>query len=288
MTAAPETTGQPAVVQRIRPVPAIGRGAAALAWAASAAVAVSSGAALVGPRWAYGDTAPDLVDQGTAQDVVGLLVVAPVLAALTWSARHSSSTAAELWRGCCLFVAYNATIYSFAVSFGPLFPVWVAALGLSVYAVVLGAAPATRRSGPGPSAPPWAGVLVVTVGVIFSAAWLGQLAVDLARGGPSESAAALGLPTNPVHVLDLALLVPGAVAVGLRSLRRTAAQWELPSTLLVLLLMCLPILLTPAVQAANHEAVDTGVLVPFAALAAALGAALLDTVRSVCAASVDR
>jgi hypothetical protein len=279
MTAAREAVG-PAVAPRIPRATAIGRGAAGLAWAASAAVAVSSGTALVNPRWAYGDSAPDLVDQGTAQDVVGLLLVAPLLAALTWSARRASSRATDLWRGACLFVAYNAAIYAFAVSFGPLFPVWVAALGLSVYAVVLGPGPAARPSGPGPSAPAWAGVLVVTVGVIFGAAWLGQLAADLARGGPSESAEALGLPTNPVHVLDLALLVPGAVAVGLRSLRRTAAAWELPSTLLVLLLMCLPILLTPAVQAANHESVDADVLVPFGALAVALGTALVVTVRT--------
>jgi hypothetical protein len=269
--------------------------AVVLATATAVVVAVSSAAALLDPRWAYGDSAADLVDRATAQDVVGLVVVGPLVAALTWSARHHGTVAADLWRGALVLVAYNAAIHAFAVDFGPLFPAWVAALGLAVHAVLLGpgrpaapasvpasvpaSAPASVPASVPASAPAWAAVLVVAIGGIFAAVWLGQVGADLVRGGASESAAALGLPTNPVHVLDLALVVPGALTIGIRSLRGIAGRWELPSTLLVLLLLCLPILLTPAVQAVDDHPVHADVLVPFGVLALALAAALLDTVR---------
>jgi hypothetical protein len=254
----------------------LSRPAAVLGLTAAIGVASAAVAAIVDRAWAYGGTAPGLVDQATAQDVVGLLVVAPLLALLAVAGRRGSGRARLLWPGACLFVAYNAAIYAFAVDLGPLFLAWVATLGLSSFAGLCAGGwvePPARRP------PAWPAVLVMVVAVLFASAWIGQVVGDIADGGTAGRAAAFGLPTNPVHVLDLALLLPGAIAVGVRTLRRRAAAWELPSMLLVLALMCLPILTTPAAQAVTGRPVDSAVLVPFGLLLGTLTVALVATVR---------
>jgi hypothetical protein len=49
----------------------------------------------------------------------------------------------------------------------------------------------------------------------------------------------------------------------------------------LLLLLCVPIAVTPAVQAATGTNPDTGVLLPFLVLALVLGAALVESLRRV-------
>jgi len=79
-------------------------------------------------------------DASAAQDLVNLLVVAPLLVALgVWAIRGEIRAYLGLL-GCLAFTVYNYAIYAFSVHFGPLFLVWVAVLGLSVFALVGGLA----------------------------------------------------------------------------------------------------------------------------------------------------
>ena len=95
-------------------------------------------AALLQPTAVYGDETRVLADAATAQDLVGLAVVAPLLLILSLAAARGSLTC---WLGClgCLgFTVYNYAIYAFSIHFGPLFLVWVAVLGLSLFALITG------------------------------------------------------------------------------------------------------------------------------------------------------
>lgn len=116
--------------------------------------------------------------------------------------------------GCLAFTAYNYAIYAFSVRFGLLFPVWVAVLGLSVFALVGGLstlAAATVGSRFASRAMPLAAWFLIVVAVAFAWLWSSEIVPDLLAGGPSRSATAWDVPTNPVHVLDLALFLPAVV-----------------------------------------------------------------------------
>jgi hypothetical protein len=54
---------------------------------------------------------------------------------------------------------------------------------------------------------------------VFGAVWLSQIVPDLLSGRASTSASSVLLPTNPVHVLDLALFLPAVVTSGVMLLR---------------------------------------------------------------------
>src|SRR5699024_9674106 len=64
-----------------------------------------------------------------------------------------------------------------------------------------------------------AGFVLLLVPVAFGIAWLSEILTDLRAGRGSSSAAEWGVPTNPVHVLDLALFLPLAAIAAVLLLR---------------------------------------------------------------------
>ena len=258
-------------------------------WLLSVAAVVVAAAgdvvALLAARRMYGQETTGFVDQLRAQDVVGLVVVAPLLVVLGAGARRGSVRAYTGWLGCVAFTAYSYAIYAFSVHFGPLFPAWVAVLGLSFYALLgaltTGDAVAVARSFQRRAMPLLGGTLVVS-GTAFALLWLGQIATDLVAGPGSGTAAALHLPTNPVHVLDLALFLPAVLTSAVLLLRRRALGYvTAPAVLVFLILTCLPVLVTPLMSLAAGRPADWGAAPPMgvvlvasaAVLARALGSA---------------
>ena len=92
----------------------------------------------------------------------------------------------------------------------------------------------------------------------------------------------MGLPTNPVHVLDYAFFVPTAVIAGIRLLRgRASAYLIAPAFLVFVVLTCVPILITPFVQTARGEAAAWALVIPIGVLAAAALGMLVQLLRTV-------
>jgi hypothetical protein len=113
------------------------------AWLSVAAGVLSAagcGVGLLAPGTIYGSERRALADAATAQDLVGLIAVAPLLIALAVGASRDALRPWLCWLGCLAFTAYNYAIYAFSVHFGPLFLVWVAVLGLSLFALIGGLA----------------------------------------------------------------------------------------------------------------------------------------------------
>lgn len=99
------------------------------------ASAVGCDAGLVFAEQIYRQETDALADAALAQDVAGLIVgVTTLLTVALW--RHPAGDLVGL--GVAGFLAYNATIYCFDVTFGPLFPVWTLVLGLSVFTLASG------------------------------------------------------------------------------------------------------------------------------------------------------
>jgi len=254
-----------------------------LSVAAAAIAAVGSVIGLLATQRIYGRETTGFIDQSTAQDAVNLAVVVPLTVALGFRARRGSVPAFTCWLGCVAFTAYSYAIYAFAIHFGPLFLAWVAVLGLSFYAL-LGALTTADLSAVsrwfGDRAMRVTGWTLVVSAAAFALLWLSRIVPDLLAGRASASAAALNLPTNPVHVLDLALFLPAVLASATLLLRRRPLGYvTAPGVLLFLALTCVPVLVTPLMSLAYDRTPDWGATAPIGVVFLVSAGVLVRTVR---------
>src|SRR5262245_39053604 len=63
--------------------------------------------------------------------------------------------------------------------------------------------------------------LLTTVGVVFALLWLSDISRALAQGTVPADVAEVGLPVNPIHVLDLAFALPGVILTGILLSKRS-------------------------------------------------------------------
>jgi hypothetical protein len=209
--------------------------------------------------------------QAIAQDIANLALAAPAMIILAVLALRGSLRVYLLWLGVLTFTVYNYVIYTFSVPFGPLFLLWVAVLGMCLYALIGGIASADHAAVAAHYASRRAVVVVgwlfVVIGVLFALLWLSEDVPALLTGARPQSVADMALPTNPVHILDLAFFLPAAVATGVMLLRRKALGCTLAPALNVFLILTgVPILITPAVQTARGETASWGVVGPIGIL----------------------
>jgi hypothetical protein len=202
--------------------------------AASLAIGTSLAGILVPGTYARETAAWAL--QAVGQDIANL----PVAVLLVGSAafiRRGSLRAVHVWLGCLLYFIYAFAIYAFAVHLNRFFLAYVAVLGLSFYSLVgtlatldlAQAARPLRDSAHRKSA----GALLITIGLLFGGLWLSELLPHLLAGTPPRGLAETGLWTNPVHVLDLAFVLPAMLLVGARLRRQDTWGLVLAVPLLV-------------------------------------------------------
>jgi hypothetical protein len=238
---------------------------------AGAALAVTGSAIALSIRSIYAGLTPIFLPQALAQDVANLAVASPAWLVLAVLALRGSVRAHLLWLGVLTFTVYNYMIYTFSIPFGPLFLVWVAVLGLSIYALIGGITvldhEAVKSSYSSPIAARVVAWLLIITGVLFGLLWLSEDLPAALSGTTPQSVLDMALPTNPVHILDLAFFLPAVIATGVLMLRGWTLAYSLaPSFLVFLILTGIPILLTPVVQSARGGVAAWGVSVPIGTL----------------------
>jgi len=253
--------------------------------AALALIATAVG--LLSEETVYAEETANWAAQTVGQDIANLIAY-PALAVLALLALRGSLRAHIAWIGVLIYSAYSYAIYAFAINFGPLFLVWVAIFGLSVYTLI-GALTsldlervrtaytdnAPRRS---------ASTVLIVIASAFYLLWLAEIIPAAIAGSRPAALDEVGLPTNPIHVLDLALFLPAAVVGGVSLLRRRSLGFVLaPAMLVAMVLLSVGIIsLTLVIEARGLEgtpgvAVVIGILT-LVELATAIG--LLRSVRS--------
>ena len=219
----------------------------------------------------YAGLTPVFLPQALAQDLANLVIASPALLILAALALRGSLRAYLLWLGVLTFTVYNYVIYTFSIPFGPLFLPWVAVLGMCLFALMGGVATvdhyqvarhfASRRA---VVAVAWS---LIVIALLFCLLWLSEDVPALIAGGIPQSVRDMAVPTNPVHVLDLAFFLPAVVFTGVQLLRRRPFAFTVaPAFLVFLILTGVPILLTPVVQAARGEAAAWSIFVPIGTL----------------------
>jgi hypothetical protein len=188
-----------------------------LSLATAALGAIGSVIALLDVQRFYGAETESFIDQAVAQDIVNVVIVMPLMAFFTWRALRGSTASYLVWLGFLTYTVYNYFIYTFSIHFGPLFLLWVAVLGTAIFALVSGAisldANAVANAVDFRKERLAAGFLMVTA-ALFAALWLSDIIPALVDGTAPTAATDVNLPTNPVHVLDLAFFLPAVAIVG--------------------------------------------------------------------------
>ncbi len=235
----------------------------------------------------YAGLTPAFLPQALAQDIANLAVASPAWLILAALALRGSLRAYLLWLGVLTFTVYNYVIYTFSIPFGPLFLLWVAVLGLSLYALIGGITAIDRKVVESRFSNRRAVQIVawflIVVAILFGLLWLSEDVPALLSGSTPKSVGEMGLPTNPVHILDLGFFLPAVIATGVGLLKRKPLAYTLaPSFVVFLVLTGIPILLTPIVQTARGELAAWGVVVPIGTITVmllGLLAWLLSTIR---------
>jgi hypothetical protein len=199
----------------------------------TALVTLASILGLVDPD-VYGEETQNWATQAKGQDLGNLLAVVTLLLS-GYRYSRGSHQAGLIWLGTLLYLIYAYVIYSMAVHFNQLFLVYVAALGLSSYAVMwsLGRLRSHQQPVPQPSARRIAGYTSITIGVLFGLLWLSELIPATLTGEVPQSVIDAGLWVNPVHVIDLSVLLPAFIIAGYLTLRGRASGQFFVGPLLV-------------------------------------------------------
>jgi hypothetical protein len=174
--------------------------------------------------------------QAVGQDYANLVVVMLLLAS-TYYLSRGSLKAYLVWLGAHLYIIYVFAIYAFAVHFNFLFLIYILILGISFYTLIgglravdtanLSATLITNTTSKKASA------LLMFTGIMFSALWLAQIVPYLQSNQIPPILAEIGLLTNPVHVLDLAFMLPGMIIASVLIWRRDALGFLVIVPLLV-------------------------------------------------------
>ncbi len=223
---------------------------------AAALLAVAGSVLALAVDSIYAGLTPAFLPQALAQDVANLAVASPALLILAALALRGSLRAYLLWIGVLTFTIYNYVIYTFSVPFGPLFLLWVAVLGMCIYALIGGVttvdhSEVARRYASRRAVVFVAWFLIVTA-VLFGMLWLSEDVPALLAGHKPQSLIDMALPTNPVHILDLAFFLPAVIATGVLLLKRKPFAYTVaPAFIVFLILTGVPILITPVVQTAR-------------------------------------
>jgi hypothetical protein len=251
--------------------------AAALALAALVAT-VSSGGLVIADL--YARETPNWRAQTIGQDWFDLVVLVPVLLACAAGVLRRSRRALLLLGGALAFTVYTFLLYAFAVHFNRMFFAYCGILGISSFALAvlaarLAEAPVARWIAEPPPIRA-AGAFLAGTAAVFLLLWLAEDVPAVLRGTPPASHAEVGLPTNPVHVIDLSLVLPLMLIAGIAALRRTRLGHLLAPILLAFsTLMSASIATLMLVMAAHDQPAPLPVAAAMAALTLAGGAILV-------------
>ncbi len=179
--------------------------------------------------------------QALGQDIIDLFLVTPFLLFTSWFSYKDNKFALMLWGGGMVFVIYTFLIYCFALHFNYLFALYCFILGLSFYSFLYFLLSQNKQpvtvwfDGDIPAKT--TGILFIVTSCLFYFLWLSEIIPSMIINSVPKTVLETGLFTNPVHVIDLALLLPGAFVVGILLLKKKPLGLLLAPVLLVFFIL---------------------------------------------------
>ncbi len=179
--------------------------------------------------------------QSLGQDIIDLVLVVPVLMVTTLITFKIKRTGALLWGGVILYLIYTFTIYSFDVHFNKLFIFYCLTFGLAFYSFLYLIYKQLKE----PTITQIESVAVkkvivvyfITLSILFYFLWLSEIVPSVINNTIPKILVEAGLPTNPVHVIDLAIFLPGIFSTGILVLKNKPLGLILTPVMLVFFIL---------------------------------------------------
>lgn len=161
----------------------------------------------------YSRENPNWRAQTRGQDLTGLIIIAPLLTVSLLRIFYGKREGYFLFGGTLLFIIYSYAIYCFALHFNSLFLLNCMIFGLSFYLflfLIIRLRSLAVESWFRNQIPRKATCIILGLcGVAFSLTWLKEIIPALLAHNIPQTITANGLLSNPVYILDLAILLPG-------------------------------------------------------------------------------
>jgi len=179
---------------------------------------------------------PYFVAQAIGQDFISLIVVLPALIITAFLASRGSPRARIIWLGVLIYLVYTYVVAAFDVNFNLLFLVYVALLGCSLYALIGGLVtanlPGIKEYSTEKTPVKAISIYLAVLAILFYFLWLREIVPALMAGEIPQSIQDNGTPTNAVHVLDMAWILPAFGITAISLWRKQALGYTLAGALL--------------------------------------------------------
>jgi hypothetical protein len=150
--------------------------------------------------------------QSIGQDQINLFIVSPCLIVTAALAARKNSTSFLIWSGVNLYLSYTFLIYCFDIHFNNLFIVYCFMLGLSLYSVLYFCIQQVKNPViieiHNRLASKVISVYFFIISCAFSFQWLSDIIPATIYHTVPKDIIETGLVTNPVHVIDLSIVLP--------------------------------------------------------------------------------
>ena len=161
---------------------------------------------------------PNWQIQSRAQDFLDLFLIVPTLMIGSFLALRGKTIGIQIWLGAMLYTIYTFLIYTFSVHFNDLFFLYCLSLGLAFYSTILFLY--QLRVTPGDehafsTSHKIIAAYLIIIGVAFYGLWLSEVIGAVISGKIPQTIIDVGLTTNPVHVIDLSIFLPGIIITGI-------------------------------------------------------------------------
>lgn len=184
--------------------------------------------------------------QGVGQDIVNLSIVVPALIISSVLFYRNSIPSRLIWSGIILYLIYSYAIYCFSMHFNFLFLVYCSIFGLSFYLFLLHFNFYMRNNliySFNSKLIKYASAFLIILSSLFYLMWLSEIIPALIKDEIPKSVIENGIVTNPVHVLDLSIVLPAFIIIAILLLKKSLVAYLLtPAFLTFCVLMCLAII----------------------------------------------
>ncbi len=164
------------------------------------------------------------VTQAFGQDLADLFIVTPLLIITSIISSRGNRAALMLWAGSLLYLAYTFAIYCFDLHFNSMFVFYCWIMGLSfylfLYFLFISLKEPKEEWGIKKIPVKSAGIFILVCGILFYILWLSGIIPAILKNTVPPETIEIGMPTNPVHVLDLSIILPGLILTSILLLKK--------------------------------------------------------------------
>ncbi|CAN5366924.1 hypothetical protein BH10BAC4_BH10BAC4_25050 [soil metagenome] len=175
--------------------------------------------------------------QSGGQDIFNLLVIAPLLVICAMNHKRNRGFTTMLFLGILIYNVYSFIIYAFDLHFNRIFLAYCLVVCISLYTLLyilfvylnqpMNAS--NRKHYPFKIT----GAYFLLTSVLFGGLWMSEIIPAVISNTLPMNLAVVNLPTNPVHVLDLSIILPGIFVTGIMLLRKDGVAFLMAPVFLI-------------------------------------------------------